>query len=330
MYFLQYILAISKLVYISLTRLKQSETWGKAYLHELEVKYNGKFETSLISKVAKYQSIQLHYVANAFSGLFERMNNKNEVERNIQYFLMTVLYDELIDENKLEESRLNEMFYHPQKAEPHNFKERVLLAMHLELLSKIANEKSYWDTIEKVHLAQKDSAKQFNEVTSFEEIMDITKRKGGYSLLMCRHYLTDPIDEKIDECWYHLGGLIQMTNDLYDTYKDTKAGIYTFANKSESINTIEAAYNSQKELLKNSIIHLPISPKNKESFSLNISIIPAFGDIAIQQLKGIALHSTAMPNFNKIPRKSLIIDMELSVNKYRLLKYAYKNGKLWK
>jgi hypothetical protein len=36
-----------------------------------------------------------------------------------------------------------------------------------------------------------------------------------------------------------------------------------------------------------------------------------------------------LPNFNEIPRKSLIIDMELAFNKYRLIKYAYKNGKLW-
>lgn len=329
MYFLQYIYTISKLIYISLTKLKQSENWGINYLNDLEIKYEGKFESSLISKVAKYQSIQLHYVANAFSGLFKRKNNKKEIERNIQYFLMTVLYDELIDENKLDESRLNEMFYHPEKAEPSNFKERVLIAMHIALLNQVPNKENYWDTIEKVHLAQKDSVKQFSAELSYEAIIDITKRKGGYSLLMCRHYLEDKENEKIDECWYHLGGLIQMTNDLYDTYKDTQAGIYTFANKSTSLNTIELTYEAQKKLLQDSIIHLPLSKKTKERFNRSISLIPAFGEIAIEQLKGIATNSSTLPNFNEIPRKSLIIDMELSSNKYKLLKYAYKNGKLW-
>ena len=127
MYFLRYILTISKLIYISLSKLKESNTWGKAYLNSLEITYQGNFEQSLIDKVSKYQSIQLHFVANTFSGLFNRNNNKAEVERNIQYFLMTVLYDELIDENKLDESRLNEMFYQPEKATPNNFKERVLI-----------------------------------------------------------------------------------------------------------------------------------------------------------------------------------------------------------
>ena len=329
MYFLRYILSISKLIYISLSKLRESETWGKTYLNSLEFTYQGKFEPSLINKVSKYQSIQLHFVANAFSGLFNRKNNKLEVERNIQYFLMTVLYDELIDENKLEESRLNEMFYQPEKATPHNFKERVLIAMHLKLLEQVTDKENYWDTIEKVHLAQKDSAKQFKTETSIEDIVDITKRKGGYSLLMCRHYLVDPKNEMIDQCWFHLGGLIQMTNDLYDTYKDTQAGIHTFANKSNSLKLIVATYEAQKKLLKTSIQQLPVSNKIKAAFCRNIAVIPAFGDIAIQQLKRIATNSSTLPNFNEIPRKSLIIDMELSANKYLLLKYAYKNGKLW-
>jgi hypothetical protein len=329
MYFFQFIVTISKLIFISLTQLKKSETWGKQYLNQLEITYQGQFEPDLIKKVAKFQSIQLHFVANTFSGLFNRNNNKAEVERNIQYFLMTVLYDELIDENKLDESMLNEMFYQPEKATPNNFKERVLIAMHLKLLEQVTDKKNYRDTIEKVHLAQKDSAKQFKKETSIEDIIDITKRKGGYSLLMCRHYLTDPVNENIDACWYALGGLIQMTNDLYDSYKDTKEGIYTFVNKQQELAHIEMIYMDQKRLLNNSISKLPVTTNTKLKFAIKISIIPAFGDIAIQQLKGINNNSNTLPNFNQIPRKSLIIDMEKMVNRYRLIKFAYKNGKLW-
>ena len=329
MYFLQFIGSISKLIYIALTQLKKTESWGKQYLQQLEKTYEGEFEPSLIAKVAKYQSIQLHFVANTFSSLFNRKNNKPEIQRNIQYFLMTVLYDELTDDQKMDEKRIYEISYHPAQVNPENFKERVLLAMHLALISQVPDENAYWKTVKQVHLAQKDSAKQFNAQTTLEEIIDITKRKGGHSLVMCGHYLIDPPNQQIDDCWYHLGGLIQMTNDLYDTFIDTKEGIYTFANSQQQIENIVMAYAAQKKLFKASIAKLPVSNSIKQRFAIKTSIIPAFGDIAMNQLKGIASNSTTLPNFNEIPRKSLIIDMELVSNKYRLIKYAYKNGKLW-
>jgi len=111
--------------------------------------------------------------------------------------------------------------------------------------------------------------------------------------------------------------------------KDTQEGIHTFANLQQHIENIEMIYASQKILLKKSIEKLPVSKFAKQLFSIKTAIIPAFGDIAINQLKGIPINSSSLPNFNEIPRKSLIIDMELAFNKYRLIKYAYKNGKLW-
>ncbi len=329
MYFFQFIVTISKLIYISLTQLKKSETWGKEYLTHLETAYQGQFEPDLIKKVSKFQSIQLHFVANTFSGLFNRSNTKAEEERNIQYFLMTVLYDSLTDDLKIDEQRVYDITFQPEKISPSNFKERVLIAMHLALLSQVPDKNAYWEVVKQIHLAQKDSAKQFNAHTSLDELVDITKRKGGYSLLMCRHYLTDPFNENIDDCWYSLGGLIQMTNDLYDTYKDTKEGIYTFANTQRELPSIELIYSNQKRLLNSSISKLSVPKSDKLKFAIKISIISAFGDIALQQFKGINNNSNTLPNFDQIPRESLIIDMEKMLNRYRLIKFAYKNGKLW-
>ena len=91
MYFFNFIYYISRIVFSSLTNLKSTEQWGKTFLHELEEKFGGKFDNTIVEKVSKYQSIQLHYVANAFSKLNGRLNNEIEKERNILFFLMSVL-----------------------------------------------------------------------------------------------------------------------------------------------------------------------------------------------------------------------------------------------
>ncbi len=326
MYFLSY---ICQLILRALTQLKPTEKWGKSYLKKLEQQYHGAFEKHLFEKVAKYQSIQLHLVANTFSALFGRTNNKMEEENNILYFLMTALYDELIDAHKMEEATLNELFYHPENARPVNFNERVLVAIHLELLNRVPDKAAYWQVIENIHQAQKDSALQFDEAISKEKIIDITLRKGGYSLLMCRHYLKDPIYKQIDDCWYSIGGLIQMTNDLFDTYKDTQEGIHTFANSTNNMESIIDTYNNQIQILRDNIHQLPVSQKRKKQFAISLAIIPAFGFIAINQLSKIQDAGNVLPDFKSIPRKALIIDMEKPLNIFRLILHAYKIGKSW-
>ncbi len=330
MYPLYYIYYMSQLFWIALTKLKPTQKWGVQYLKLLEVKYNGNFDETVIKKVSKFQSIQLHFVAATFAKLFNRRLTELEKELNIKYFLMTVLYDDLIDNNKTDETKLNQIFYHPEKVVPDSFNELVLVNMHMDLLNQVVDKADYLYAMENIHIAQKDSVLQFDQNTSIEKINDITNRKGGFSLLMCRHYLIDSKFTVLDECWYTLGGLIQMTNDLFDTYKDTQEGIRTFANQLDNIEEIRSIYQKQKDTLKSQIQKLPMSMSRKIEFSILISVIPAFGDIAIQQLKRIQGNSSSLPNFNEIKRKELIIDMEKPSNIIRLFQFAFKNGKLWK
>jgi hypothetical protein len=329
MYFLNFIYFIARIVISALTKLKSTEQWGKKYLYELEEKFGGQFDNAVVEKVAKYQSIQLHFVANNFSKLNGRLNNEIEKERNILFFLMSVLYDEIIDDQKMNEDALDLLFNHPENAKPANFNEQILVYIHQRLLNEVDDKKSYWESLKNTHQAQKDSKKQFDATTPIDAIIDITKRKGGYTLLMCRHYIDEPSNKNMDECWYILGGLIQMTNDLYDTYKDTLNGINTFATKIKTIEVINSIYQEQAVLLFEKINLLPFNNKKKMEFAINMSIIPAFGHIAINQLKQLQSNSNTLPNFNEVNRKALIIDMEKNINIIRLIRYSYKFGKLW-
>lgn len=329
MYPIYFIYFITRLISNSLTKLRKSESWAKSYLTDLAKKLDGSFEDRIIKKVARYQSIQLHIVANSFSKLYGRLNNENEAERNLLFFLMSVLYDEIIDNHNMDEKELNNLFYRPEHANPSNFNEKVLVYIHQELLNQVNDKEHYWNTLQNTHQAQIDSKKQFDPLISTDEILDITKRKGGYTLLMCRHYLIDPQNDLIDNCWYSLGGLIQMTNDLYDTYKDTQDGINTFANHIKRTEILSNAYTTQLNTFNSTIKNLPISKMKKIEFGINMSIISSFGFIAIRQLKQLEIKSNLLPNFKEVNRKDLIIDMEKISNRCRLLHYSYKIGKSW-
>jgi hypothetical protein len=311
-------------------QLSNTRNYGVRYLKSLEISFQGSFDKDLFNKVAKFQSIQFHLVNEVFVGLFDRSITKEEKEINVKYFLMTALYDDLIDRQIMDTHTLNNLFYHPEKANPRDFNVKVLVQLHLDLINQVPEKKAYWETIEQIHQAQKDSAEQFDPQISLERILDITKRKGGYSLLMCRHYLNDPIRKELDDCWYTFGGLIQMTNDLFDTYKDTQDGISTFANTVSNFEIMKGSYQNQKKAFLTHIQNLPVSQLKKIQFCIRTSLIASFGDIAIHQLQKLNNNLGQLPDLRQVARKQLIIDMEKPFNIGRLFLYAYQNGKLWK
>ena len=141
--------------------LKKSEKMGIKYLSELELKFNGRFEEKIFKKVVKLNSILQNFVCNSFSLLHDRVNNEVELQRNLLYFLTTALYDDIIDGQKMSTSALDAMFYNPESARPINFEESVLVYIHLQLINQVPDKRAYWDVIDKIHIAQKDSIQQF-------------------------------------------------------------------------------------------------------------------------------------------------------------------------
>jgi hypothetical protein len=219
------------------------------------------------------------------------------------------------------------MFLNPAQATPSSFSERVLIDTHLKLLNRVQNKEAYRIVLNKIHQAQIDSLEQLKNTISLERIISITERKGGYSLLMCRHYIEMTSNEAIDNCWYQLGGMIQMTNDLYDIHKDTISGVHTFANTQNNYEKIKADYELQIDKYKSSVFKLNYTNSNKLRFQIKLSLIPALGYIALENLKQLQGKEERLKSFSAYPRKELIIDMEQLSNILNLFKYSYQIAK---
>ncbi len=242
MYFIIYSYHIVKLLARMLFGLALSEIKADKLLKNIELQFNGKFAPTTFKKIKKFQGVQQLIINDSFANFENRTTNTKERENNKLYFILASLYDDLMDENIVSQAVINEMFLHPEKANPNSFSETVLIDTHLKLLSRVYNKEAYQKVLNNIHQAQTDSLEQLKNDISLERILSITERKGGYSLLMCRHYIQISANEVIDNCWYQLGGMIQMTNDLYDIYKDAMAGIHTFANTQNEFEKIRDQY----------------------------------------------------------------------------------------
>jgi len=324
MFLVRFIIHLTTLIIRTYIGLRRSKKFAEQYLHELESRFNGKFDDNILNKVIKWNSILQHFVCNSFSSLYGRVNTPVEEERNLVYFTTTALYDEIIDTKSLPVDELDELFYHPEKAVGTNFEQIVLLHLHNQLLNQVPDREEYWSVIHNIHTAQKDSIKQFDPSTTNEDLLSITQRKGGYSLLMCRHYLDLQKSKEVDDCWFALGSVIQMTNDLFDMHKDIQAGIETFATRAKKSTEIASIYINQANLLFKSIGKLPFSAKKRNKLLTTLSAIPSFGYIALENLKKIQGNASELPPIHSMERKKLIIDMEQPKNLIRLIKYSYQ------
>lgn len=299
-------------------------------MNEIEQKYNGKFSKSLIEKTSRYEGIQQIVINDAFTKLIGRQTTDYERASNKLFFIITFLYDDIMDEKILTEDDLYKLLENPHE-NPHDiFEAKVLVDIHLQLLQRTKQPEKYTTTLLAIHKAQKDSLIQFNSQVSQNELLDIVMRKGGYSFLMCSLYIDLPISKEMENCWYHIGSMLQFIDDMYDIYSDLQEGIYTFANTTTKYSTLEDTFNELVKQLKANIKGLPFKDTLKERLSIQLSFIPAFGVLALDSLKKLMDQDGNFKNFKDYPRKSLIIDMEKLSNISRLITKSYKIGKAWK
>src|ERR1039458_3502627 len=75
-----------------------------------------------------------------------------------------------------------------------------------------------------------------------ERMKDITIRKGAESVLLYRSVFDFHMSNAEEKMLYSLGGLMQLSNDIFDVYKDHKQGIKTLVTSARKINELRALF----------------------------------------------------------------------------------------
>jgi predicted molibdopterin-dependent oxidoreductase YjgC len=84
-----------------------------AIIGKLENDYHGVFEKSAIKKATRFQGVQQVFINDPFANLMGRDTNHFERTSNKYYFLLTGLYDDIIDQKLISETALDQLFDDP-------------------------------------------------------------------------------------------------------------------------------------------------------------------------------------------------------------------------
>jgi uncharacterized membrane protein len=237
------------------------------------------------------------------------------------------VFDNFFDREELTDKEIYNITFNSKAYTASNFNESISLHSHLLLIDFVRDKQKYFDVLKKEYDVQVASRRQFNIDITDKEIEHITLEKGGNAVLLTSFYLNTQASLHEENVWYKLGNVIQYVNDLFDIYRDLQNGLQTIPNRLTDVQPFKQYYLSLVDDVKTSINKIKVKESRKLVLKISCMGICALGIIAIEQLEKLQGSNKELPNLKTLPRKDLIVDMELKRNLWKWVKTVYKLAK---
>jgi hypothetical protein len=288
---------------------------------------DGSLEDSDFSKITNYYAYGVPSILGTAFGTL-RGAPVNENERAILTYLgaLTGLFDDFFDKKGLSDSEIQDMLSNPLTVKASSDSEKLFLHFYNKALIKVLDAENLKKAFYAVYMAQVESKKQFNGLP-YNELKDITLKKGGCSLLFYRCAMHNPLQEDERRLLYVLGGLMQLGNDIFDVYKDTQAGIRTLPNTTSNINQVRALFSSLLDEVFQLTQKTGFKQHNKNRFVRMISLGLSRCFVCLGQMERLERRSGGKFAPSSYSRFDLICDMEKPSNVLRSLVYHIRHCK---
>ncbi|RLD81762.1 MAG: hypothetical protein DRJ15_03560 [Bacteroidetes bacterium] len=250
----------------------------------------------------------------------------NERERRASSYqgALTGLYDDFFDKTHLTEDEIRAMMDDPARYKASSSLESLFIQCLQEVHKNLYDKALFNVYFDRVFSAQIESKKQANEGLSHATIKKITFLKGGNSVLFYRSIFEHSLQEGEEEALFHIGALMQVGNDIFDVYKDEKAGIRTLPTSCAQIDDVRIIFTTQ---LNKSIGLIRNTGYRQQDISrfinkLVLGISRCF--VCMDQLESLQQKTGGRFLPSEYSRKELICDMEKPGNIIRALRYFLK------
>lgn len=231
------------------------------------------------------------------------------------------LCDDLVDDhNWTRDEVFNIIFNNPnEEGLPGNVKLLTALNNEFHKIWKVSNK--YINQLKIALDWQSVSAKQLDPDITLDEIVTICREKNGNTSLMFAALIDEEWTEKESAFIYQSAIAGQLTNDAFDMYKDTQAGIYTYFNKASSIKQVRTFFVDECKKLHALVRACNTSEKNKKNTIWRMCILHAFTLTALDHLQKTEDKLGAPVDWKKASRQDMVTDMALNSNRFKTIKY---------
>jgi hypothetical protein len=221
---------------------------------------------------------------------------------------ITPLFDDLLDEENYSAEELNTLI--KKQLQRGTLTEKLCIGL-FEEMERAQPDLRWVAQWQKAMESQLNSQRQMKEEPSVEEIREITTAKGGYALLLYLDaILAGAYGQDEADAIFQMGAIVQLTNDIFDVYKDSRAGISTLATRCSDVETLKNEYIKETDKNMQQFDSLNYHPFRVRLFLLQYQLIVSRGKVALDQLLELQRCSGAAFDATRFSRKELICDME--------------------
>lgn len=287
---------------------------------------DGTLSNKDFDKINKYYGLAVPGIlAEAFCVLQSRNLSENERWISTCQGAITGLFDDFFDEEYLDDVDILNKIEISNDSISRNSSEVLFDLFSLEMLRLSKNPASIKDCSRAIYKDQVKSKLQQSKSLSAEETWDITLSKGGHSLLFYRSAIDPPASEQEKAVLFLLGGLMQLSNDLFDVYKDREAGIKTLPMFYDDILELKIFFREKLQTVYSEAYSLPFNQNSIRRF-LSILSISVFSRsfVCLHQLEQLQKTTDNTFQLSTYSRKQLICDMDTKKNMLRSAIYHAK------
>ena len=287
---------------------------------------DGSLDENDLKKITGYYGLAVPAIlGEAFCALRGKsMTDKERLASTCQG-AMTGLGDDFFDKQRLSEAALKDFIESPELFTGNTASEKLFLHFYKTALANAPKPALVKQQILRVFQAQLLSKQQDKPGLSYEVLKDITIRKGAESLLYYRTVFEHPLKHGEEKMLYSLGGLMQLSNDIFDVYKDDQAGVSTLITTATQIKELRFYYSALLQMGTDAAYRSGYPKNNVRKFMGIISMgIFCRCFVCMDQLEKNEKKSGGVFDPKLYSRKDLICDMDTMANKWKSLRYHMK------
>ena len=207
---------------------------------------DGSLDHEDISKIREYYGFGVPaIVGEGFCTLRGQAMTATERQASTFQGAITGLFDDFFDKTRMSLEQIREMMQRPQNFKPGSSLEELFIAFLLKVHNNSPDRDKLNQAFDEVFKVQVKSLSQEENDLHSTELREITFAKGGYSLLFYRSVFKNSLVKGEEEAIFQVGALMQLANDLFDVYEDSRQGIKTLITIAKHIDELRAIYQAQ-------------------------------------------------------------------------------------
>jgi hypothetical protein len=278
---------------------KKQERYLKEYLpvllKDVAPELAMSFSPAQFKRTLKYWQLGLNVICDNLYQLQGKELSDTEYKRIILLSVFGPMFDDLFDDGGMDLEEIRSLVVAPENSD------RPVAKVYLALLQITPQRDQVIQHLQQVCHWQQASLKQLQADISEEELHSITYHKSYYSVLLYCAVLDSYPSEDLLQLLYPVSGLLQLTNDAFDVWKDLQQQVYTLPNRYRNFEKLKGLFLSETALINKGLMPY------KKDCAITFHALPAMGWIALEHLQKV---TSGVTSLSELSRKELVCDMD--------------------